>query len=133
MKILEGFESEYKNWLNKNKYVEGSTIAYTERWAKMLEDAVETSAGDIMKVLEDNALRLSFEADKEGITGYQYGCAVSILSQYWKYGSYLKQWHNKEYNYDGDCVVNPAIRRGSESRFMELLEIQKGASVADEY
>ena len=38
-----------------------------------------------------------------------YGCAVSILSQCWKYGEELRKWHNKEYNYDGDGVVNPAV------------------------
>lgn len=38
-----------------------------------------------------------------------YGYAVSILSQCWEYGEYLRKWHNKEYGYDGDGVVNPAI------------------------
>ena len=67
------------------------------------------STEDVMKVIVDNADKLSHEADTEGITGYMYGCAVSILSQCWKYGEYLRKWHNKEYNYDGDGVVNPAI------------------------
>jgi len=38
-----------------------------------------------------------------------YGCAVSILSQCWEYGEYLRKWHNKKYDYDGDGAVNPAI------------------------
>lgn len=62
-----------------------------------------------MKCFADNADRLSREADTEGITGFMYGCAVSILSQCWVYGEYLRKWHNKEYDYDGDGVVNPAI------------------------
>ena len=62
-----------------------------------------------MKCFADNADRLSREADTEGITGFMYGCAVSILSKCWVYGEYLRKWHNKEYGYDGDGVVNPAI------------------------
>ena len=64
-----------------------------------------------MKVIVDNADKLSYEADEEGITGFMYGCAVSILSQCWKYGELFRKWHNGEYNYDGDGVVNPAILR----------------------
>lgn len=43
------------------------------------------------------------------ITGFMYGCAVSILSQCWEYGEYLRKWHNKKYDYDGDGAVNPAV------------------------
>ena len=49
------------------------------------------------------------KADTEGITGFMYGCAVNILSQCWEYGEVLRKWHNKEYDYEGDGVVNPAI------------------------
>lgn len=38
-----------------------------------------------------------------------YGCAISILSQCWEYGEFLRKWHNGEYNYDGNGVVNPAV------------------------
>lgn len=38
-----------------------------------------------------------------------YGVAVRILSLYWEYGECLRKWHNKEYGYDGDGVVNPAV------------------------
>ena len=44
-----------------------------------------------------------------GITGFQYGAAVSVLSTHWKYGEQLRKWHNKEYYHDGEGVVNPAI------------------------
>lgn len=110
MKILEGHEKEYKDWYDKNS--DGYSrvcFTYAERWAEMLENVIESSTEDVMKVIVDNADKLSHEADTEGITGYMYGRAVSILSQYWKYGEYLRKWHNKEYNYDGDGVVNPAI------------------------
>lgn len=63
-----------------------------------------------MKVIVDNADKLSNEADVEGITGFMYGCAVSILSQCWEYGEFLRKWHNRKYNYyDGNGIVNPAV------------------------
>lgn len=110
MKIFEGHEKEYKDWYDKNSNgYDRACFTYAERWAEMLENKIESSTEDVMKVIVDNADKLSHEADTEGITGYMYGCAVSILSQYWKYGEYLRKWHNKKYNYDGDGVVNPAI------------------------
>ena len=75
----------------------------------MLEALIEENKDNPMQVIIDNAERCGFKADEEGITGFMYGCAVNILSQCWEYGEYLRKWHNKEYNYDGDGVVNPAI------------------------
>ncbi len=57
----------------------------------------------------DIAEKTSHAADNEGITGFMYGCAVSILAHCWKHGEELRKWHNGEYKYDGDGVVNPAI------------------------
>ena len=109
-KILNGQEQDYKDWYNKNLDPYGhACFTYAERWAEMLENAIENSTDEPMKVIVDNADRLSHEADIEGITGFMYGMAVSILSQCWKYGEELRKWHNKEYNYDGDGVVNPAV------------------------
>ena len=110
MKILEGREQDYKDWIDKNTDPYGRVcFTYAERWAEMLENLIESSADEPMKVVVDNADRLSHEADVERITGFMYGCAVSILSQCWKYGEELRKWHNKEYNYDGNGVVNPAV------------------------
>ena len=110
MKILNGKEQDYKDWYNKNSDPYGRVcFTYAERWAEMLEEAIENSADEPTKVIIDNADRLSSEADTEGITGFMYGMAVSILSQCWEYGEALRKWHNKEYNYDGDGVVNPAV------------------------
>lgn len=75
----------------------------------MMEEKIEASEDDEMKVIVDNAKQLSHEADKEGISRFMYGVAVRILSQCWEYGEFLRKWHNKEYGYDGDGVVNPAV------------------------
>lgn len=110
MQIISGKEQDYKDWYDKNSdpYSRAS-FTYAERWAELLENAIENSTDEPMKVIADNADRLSNEADVEGITGFMYSCAVSILSQCWKYGEELRKWHNKEYNYDGEGVVNPAV------------------------
>ena len=110
MKILEGREQDYKDWYNKNLDPYGhASFTYAERWAEMMENIIESSTDEPMKVIVDNADRLSHEADTEGITGFMYGCAVSILSHCWKYGEELRKWHNKVYNYEGDGIVNPAV------------------------
>ena len=109
MKILAGKEKKYKDWYDKNSDgYSRACFTYAERWAELLEVEIRKT-DDVMKCIDENADRLSHEADTEGITGFMYGCAVIILSQYWEYGEELRKWHNKEYNYDGKGVVNPAI------------------------
>lgn len=110
MKILEGKERDYKDWYDKNSDGYGrACFTYAERWAEMLEEEIEQSNNSAKDVIKDNAKDFSFKADEEGITGYMYGCAVSILSSCWKYGEELRKWHNREYDYDGEGVVNPAV------------------------
>lgn len=110
MKIIEGKEEEYKDWYDKNNDgYSRACFTYAERCAEMMEEKIEASSDDVMKVIVDNADKMSYEADEEGITGFMYGCAVSILSQCWEYGEYLRKWHNGEYDYDGDGVVNLAV------------------------
>ena len=110
MKIVKGKEQEYKDWYEKNSDPYGrACFTYAERWAEMMEKEIDESKENAMKVIVDNAEKLRHEADKEGITGFMYGIAVRILSLYWEYGECLRKWHNKEYEYDGDGVVNPAV------------------------
>lgn len=89
-----------------------ATVEYAARWASMMER--EIAAG---KKLEDVAEQLSRDADTEGITGFMYGCAVSMLAHHWIYGEYLRKWHNlktqignegEQANETGG-VLNPAL------------------------
>lgn len=69
MKIIEGKEEEYKDWYDKNNDgYSRACFTYAERWAKMMEEKIEASSDDVMKVIVDNADKLSYEADEEGIT-----------------------------------------------------------------
>lgn len=64
-------------------------LRFAERWACMMEGAMNKGVS-----LADCAKRLSYLADSEGITGFMYGCAVSILAQVWEHGDALRRWHN---------------------------------------
>lgn len=109
MQILDGKEKDYKEWRDKNTDPYGNAVfTYAERWAESMEQMIE-EVGDVTKAIAENAESLSHEADTEGITGFMYGAAVSILAQCWKHGETLRAWHNGEYNYEGEGVVNPAI------------------------
>lgn len=67
--------------------------------------------------LEDVANECSNEADTEGITGFMYGAAVSVLASCWEHGEELRRWHNlktqirdegEKANESGG-VLNPAL------------------------
>ncbi len=89
--------------VNSDGYGKG-IYTYGECWAKLMQ--VEIKAGN---KLENIAEKTSNEADLEGITGFMYGAAVSILSQTWVYGKLLNDWHNAQYNHSGNGTVNPAL------------------------
>ncbi|MEX2209417.1 MAG: hypothetical protein WD846_00745 [Patescibacteria group bacterium] len=93
-----------------------AVVRYAARWANLMESKMANGAE-----LGDIARDTSHEADLEGITGFQYGCAVSILAQVWEHGEQLRRWHNSDTQIgdEGDRanenggVLNPAILRGS--------------------
>jgi len=97
--------------LNTDSYGKG-VVDYAERWADLMESRL--NAGEL---LADIAEATSNEADTEGITGFMYGCAVSILAKCWVRGDELRRWHNlktqirdegEQANKTGG-VLNPAL------------------------
>lgn len=114
MKILEGKEQIYSDWKAKNQddAYSARIFSYAETWADMMERHVLSD-----HKLEEIADKTSHDADTDGITGFMYGAAVSILSQCWVYGEQLRIWHNlktqigtegQKANENGG-VLNPAI------------------------
>lgn len=99
---LEGYQA----WKEKNNDgYGGACFTFAERWALLMQVAIKNGES-----IDQCADILSHEADVEGITGFMYGVAVSILSNHWKHGEKLKKWHNKKHGReDADGVVNPAI------------------------
>ncbi len=112
MDIIKGKEKEYEDWYNENDDIYGrACFTYAERWANMMEDAIAEG-----KTISEVAKELSHKADEEGIIGSMYG-AVSILSQFWRFGEELRRWHNldtqianegEKANESGG-VLNPAL------------------------
>jgi len=113
MKIIAGKEQVYQDWFNKNDDPYSRAVfTYAERWANMMEAALAEG-----KSLESCAKLLSHEADVEGITGFMYGAAVSVLASVWEHGEALRRWHNlslqlkdegEKANENGG-VLNPAM------------------------
>lgn len=66
-----------------------AVIRYAERWARLMESRLMGGES-----IASSAEQMSHLADNEGITGFMYGCAVSILSSVWIHGEELRRWHN---------------------------------------
>ncbi len=98
--------------INKKDPYGTGVITYCEVWANLMEQEIDSG-----KKLEDIAERTSRSADQEGITGFMYGCAVSILSKVWKHGEQLRLWHNIDIQIKNEgekanesgSVLNPAL------------------------
>lgn len=84
----------------------GAALDYAEGWAKLMQ--IEIAKGKTVAECYDYTQKgLGFL----GITGFQFGCAVSTLSQTWKHGKELRKVHNKKYGVseDKEGTVNPAV------------------------
>lgn len=96
---------------NDDPYGQG-VIRYAERWANAMEAEIEQG-----KSIADIAKSTSHTADIDGITGFMYGCAVSVLAQCWEHGEALRRWHNldTQIGTEGERanttggVLNPAL------------------------
>ncbi len=108
---VSGIEMEFSDKAQWDIYVEKNDdpygaccVKYAEGWAKVMQ--VEIAKG---KTIIGCAEKASHELGFLGITGFMYGAAVSMLARCWKHGEELRKWHNKEYNHEGEGVVNPAV------------------------
>lgn len=78
-------------------------VRFAARWANFMETAMKQGAR-----LENIAGKTSSEADIEGMSGNSYAYAVKLLWTVWEHGEQLRLWHNAQYGYEGDGVINPA-------------------------
>ena len=109
MKDQESWDKGVAN--NKDSYGAG-VYRFAARWANLME---RDMAGG--KTIPDVAETSCSEADDEGITGFMYGAAVSVLSSVWVHGEELRRWHNLdtqigdegELANDKGAVLNPAL------------------------
>lgn len=89
-----------------------AVFSYAKRWARLMQARMCDG-----KSVADVAEKASYDANVEGITGFMYGAAVSILAKSWQYGEALRTWHNldtqlgsegEKANEEGG-VLNPAL------------------------
>lgn len=108
-----GLMTEYQEYIAKNTDGYGScTVRYAARWANLMETLMNAGAA-----LADIAKKAGHEADREGITGFMYGCAVQELSHFWIHGEELRRWHNLDTQIkdegakanESGGVLNPAL------------------------
>ncbi|MDH5738700.1 MAG: hypothetical protein OEY77_00075 [Nitrospira sp.] len=82
----------YDGWVTKNTGPCGSrVIRFAQAWADLMEARLAHGA-----TVDECADETSHTADTDGITGFMYGCAVSVLARCWVHGDALRLWHNKE-------------------------------------
>ncbi len=112
MMIREGQQAEWDKFvrINTDPYG-GAVVDYAKRWVDAMEAKI--LAGE---KLEDIAKQTSFDC-ADGISGFQFGCAVSTLALCWEHGEALRRWHNldsqigsegEKANKSGG-VLNPAL------------------------
>lgn len=90
----------------------GRVVRYAEEWGRLMQTRIDNREN-----IEDCAEELSHLADDDGITGFMYGAAVSILAGCWRHGDQLRRWHNRttQLGTEGDeandsgGVLNPAV------------------------
>lgn len=83
-----------------------AALDYAEGWAKLMQ--IEIAKGKtIAECYEYTQKELGFL----GITGFQFGAAVSTLAHTWKHGEELRKVHNKKYGISEDKkgTANPAV------------------------
>jgi len=108
MKIKSGKEETWEKAkeVNSHDRYSNAIISFAVRWAELMEESVND--GDTIAACAEVHCH---DADTEGITGFMYGAAVSILAQLWEHGDELRKWHNGLYGMSEvtDGVVNPAL------------------------
>ncbi len=106
MEFSDDGESNWKQAVAANTDGYGrAIIKFAQRWAKYMQYLMKKDGKTVAEVAQE----ASTISDIEGMSGFSFGCAVSTLVSCWKYGEDLRKWHNGEWGYEGDGVVNPAI------------------------
>lgn len=102
MKIIKSKEKEYKRLYNKNIDTYG-ICCYTlaERWAQLMEEAIDNSDKSPYEVIRNNATNLILEIVGENvpppsISDSMYYCAIFILIEFWVYGKFLAQYQREK-------------------------------------
>lgn len=108
MKIKTGQEDKWEQIqkINSSDPYSNRCVTYAEDWANLMEEQIANGL-----TIGECASSTGDKADTDGITGFMYSSACSILSEVWEHGETLRIWHNRKYNpsYTGEGTINAAI------------------------
>ena len=96
MKILNGLEQSYNEHkkVNEDKTGYGQSIfEFANQWADLMEMELDhiTDKNSKIEFIKQNAEELAKKTPNyNGLSGYQYDCAIHVLLSYWKYGGELR-------------------------------------------
>lgn len=97
MKILNGLEEAYEKHRKVNEDEAGygqSIFDFANQWADLMEQELDhiTDKDCRIEFLKENAEELAKKTScYSGLSGYQYDCAIHVLTSYWKYGGELRR------------------------------------------
>ena len=98
-------QKEWDKFVETNDDPYGSAcVRYAEAWGDLMEISLSNGS-----TVEQCASETSHDADTEGITGFMYGCAVSMLSKCWEHGEELRRWHNVDVGGEAGEKINESI------------------------
>jgi hypothetical protein len=96
-----------------------TVILAAERWADEMEQRLAERPGMTVGDIANEAFAATDAwLGRWGLTGFQYGCVVSILARVWQRGEELRRWHNLHTqvadeglraNATPGAVLNPAL------------------------
>lgn len=112
MNIVQPEKWAHIQAVNSGDHYSHRCVTYAEQWADLME--AKLAAGESLESVASSA---ASEADTDGITGFMYGAAVSILSEVWEHGDRLRRWHNLDIQVGNEgqianekgTTLNPAL------------------------
>lgn len=69
-------------------------IVAAGRWMEAMEDEMGDTGESVADVADRCFRQVDADLGSRGLTGFQYGAAVSVLAQVWEHGEDLRRWHN---------------------------------------
>ena len=93
-----------------------AALLYAALWAGEMERELASGAA-LEAVADDCSHRADDQLGSYGVTEFQHGCAVGLLSAAWEHGEQLRRWHNLktqihdegEKANESGAVLNPAL------------------------
>lgn len=90
--------------VNSEEYGRG-IIRYATIWVQYMEYLTKKYGMKMSEIWD----RCSDLANVDGVTGFMYGAAASIISQVWELGEDFRKCYNSKWNYSGAGTANPAV------------------------